>query len=1151
MMKESSKKMTYIQNGKKITWLEEDPSPPTKVTRISKTYYRSCKFGNLRLAVGDFVLIADLSAGDEDHVDGCEIAEITHMYDTGDPDEKDPCWLTVRWFTRWDLLPPTVRKKLPVGLPQPHPTREVVLDGRPFSPEVLISTVWDKCEVRVLQPYEDSAVERSTRGALELFVTRFQLQTKPLKLVSISGLDLGFEDEGERKRTKTPQKTGGRSRQGSEAPERREKAGDEPRGRRKREGSETPGRQKRAGSKTPERRRRERSETPGRCRRETSETPRRRKREGSETPGRQKRAGSETPGKRRRDRSETPGRQIREVSKTPGKQKRTGGETPAKQKRAGSETPGKQKRAGSEAPGETPTAERRTRSTGKENNAPTTPSQQPPSKEGLSRSGRRRKERSYRDLVEGKAPGITAGVGSVLPSFSPSVRLSRASCPPGVSYYTRSSRASSQAATTSWEDEDAITISYTSPKMVMKMSRLTDSKIRQMLLEDDDSDSSLPDSGRSTPVPVKKKTPRASRETTPARGLKRTASQSKTDSPARARPEPSRSRGATPVKRDASRTSTPSKPEPSRSRGATPVKRDASRASTPSSGGARSAGRGTPRSAGRGSASPSAGRSTPRSARRSLCLQPSLATVTEERSPGAASARPSDPPPARRLFAADAGGAKRRRLSLAVDSENEEEEEVAPRRGGGRSRAASARRTEELPEESSQEEEWTPVKRRTGRAAASPATPSRGRGRGRGGRSVTASPRTPKVGGTPLVPGRSAGCLDTPGTPLERARSRLHVAAVPEALPCRENEFLDIYTFVEARLLDGTGGCMYVSGVPGTGKTATMREVVRSLQEGVQTGDLPAFQFIEVNGMRLTEPQRAYCQILSELTGTKAVPEHAAQMLDKRFSQPAGRRQPLLLMVDELDLLWTRKQNVLYNLFDWPSRPHARLIVVAIANTMDLPERIMMNRVSSRLGLTRMTFQPYTFKQLQEIVSSRLSGLDAFDPDAIQLVARKVAAVSGDARRALDICRRATELAERGPAAERRHMSPRKAKTSALVAMEHVNAAIQEMFASPKIVAIRSCPAQARSLLQAVVSEFQRTGLEEARLGRVYEQMAAACRFEGVSPPTLSEVFALVSQLTAVRLLHAQHARHDLETRLRLNISVDDVSYAVQEMPDL
>ena len=44
--------------------------------------------------------------------------------------------------------------------------------------------------------------------------------------------------------------------------------------------------------------------------------------------------------------------------------------------------------------------------------------------------------------------------------------------------------------------------------------------------------------------------------------------------------------------------------------------------------------------------------------------------------------------------------------------------------------------------------------------------------------------------------------------------------------------------------------------------------------------------------------------------------------------------------------------------------------------------------------------------------SPRLLGIDAFDPDAVQLVSRKVAAVSGDARRALDICRRATEIAE-------------------------------------------------------------------------------------------------------------------------------------------
>ena len=35
---------------------------------------------------------------------------------------------------------------------------------------------------------------------------------------------------------------------------------------------------------------------------------------------------------------------------------------------------------------------------------------------------------------------------------------------------------------------------------------------------------------------------------------------------------------------------------------------------------------------------------------------------------------------------------------------------------------------------------------------------------------------------------------------------RLHVSAIPESLPCREEEFQDIYNFVESKLVDGTGG---------------------------------------------------------------------------------------------------------------------------------------------------------------------------------------------------------------------------------------------------------------------------------------------------------------------------------------------------------
>ncbi|CAG2227298.1 ORC1 [Mytilus edulis] len=371
---------------------------------------------------------------------------------------------------------------------------------------------------------------------------------------------------------------------------------------------------------------------------------------------------------------------------------------------------------------------------------------------------------------------------------------------------------------------------------------------------------------------------------------------------------------------------------------------------------------------------------------------------------------------------------------------------------------------------------------------------------------------------TPHIPGRSRPLM-SPTSVLEEARARLHV-------------------FVESKILDGTGGCMYISGVPGTGKTATVHEVIRALNKAYEDGELSQFKYISINGMRLTEPRQAYVQILKQLTGQKATPDHAADLLNKKFTTPGPRKETIVMLADELDLLWTRKQDVMYNLFDWPSQRHARLVVLAVANTMDLPERIMMKRVASRIGLTRMTFQPYTFKQLQEIVVSRMKGLKAFDSDAIQLAARKVAAVSGDARRALDICRRSTEIAEK--------RSPSK-KSNILVGMSHVDAALQEMFSSPKIVAIRGLSNQEKLFLRAIVAEFTRSGLEEAEFSRIYTQHISLCRFEGLTPPTTSQLASICSRLGSIRLLLVEHGRHDLQLRVRLNISQDDILFALKE----
>lgn len=118
--------------------------------------------------------------------------------------------------------------------------------------------------------------------------------------------------------------------------------------------------------------------------------------------------------------------------------------------------------------------------------------------------------------------------------------------------------------------------------------------------------------------------------------------------------------------------------------------------------------------------------------------------------------------------------------------------------------------------------------------------------------------------------------------------------------------------------------------------------------------------------------------------------------------------------MDELDQLVTNKQDVVYNFFNWPTLAGSGLVVIAVANTMDLPERVMSGRVRSRLGMIRINFQPYTRAQLETIVRARLASVkeslggestDPIEEKAITMASMKVSGISGDARRVLDICR--------------------------------------------------------------------------------------------------------------------------------------------------
>eukprot|EP01135_Chromosphaera_perkinsii_P007227 Nk52_evm35s745 gene=Nk52_evmTU35s745 len=389
---------------------------------------------------------------------------------------------------------------------------------------------------------------------------------------------------------------------------------------------------------------------------------------------------------------------------------------------------------------------------------------------------------------------------------------------------------------------------------------------------------------------------------------------------------------------------------------------------------------------------------------------------------------------------------------------------------------------------------------------------------------------------------------------MEKVRTNLHVSFVPETLPCREDEFLDIYQFLEGKIRQQTGGCMYICGMPGTGKTATTTEVVRKLNElSDEDNWFPKFQYVAINGMKLTDPRQSYVEVWRALTGKTATPSHASQMLEEGFSRKKNHgvvfSRPIVLLIDELDVLVTRKQDVMYNFLHWPNVPKSKLIVVAIANTMDLPERALASKISSRLGVTRMTFEPYTHKQLLTIIKSRLGGLDSFEDNAVQLCSRKIAAVSGDARRALDICRRATEIADIMHAQrlkEEKEAGKRATKIEPKVGMDEIDAALKEIFSSPSIQYIRAASLHEKIFLSALLLEFKSSGVEESIFGNVFSRHVTLCRLYGMSPPSPSDISRVCGRLGASRLILAENSTNDLHQRIRLNINENDVVFSLR-----
>ncbi|GMQ00763.1 hypothetical protein CsSME_00047699 [Camellia sinensis var. sinensis] len=392
-------------------------------------------------------------------------------------------------------------------------------------------------------------------------------------------------------------------------------------------------------------------------------------------------------------------------------------------------------------------------------------------------------------------------------------------------------------------------------------------------------------------------------------------------------------------------------------------------------------------------------------------------------------------------------------------------------------------------------------------------------------------------------------------TELERAKATLLLATLPKSLPCRNKEMEEITAFIKGAICDDQclGRCLYIHGVPGTGKTMSVLAVMRNLKSEVDAGSIKPYCFVEINGLKLASPENIYRVIYEALSGHRVSWKKALQLLNERFSNGSkGRKEdnrPCVLLIDELDLLVTRNQSVLYNILDWPTKPHSKLVVIGIANTMDLPEKLLP-RISSRMGIQRLCFGPYNYQQLQEIISARLKGIDAFEKQAIEFASRKVAAVSGDARRALEICRRAAELTDYRIKKSASLLSA-DSGGKALVGMADVEAAILEMFQAPHIQVMKTCSKLCKIFLAAMVHELYKTGMGETTFEKLAMTVSCLCTSNGEAFPGWDTLLKVGCKLGECRIILCEAgSKHRLQ-KLQLNFPSDDVAFALKDSKEL
>ncbi|XP_008827662.1 cell division control protein 6 homolog [Nannospalax galili] len=394
------------------------------------------------------------------------------------------------------------------------------------------------------------------------------------------------------------------------------------------------------------------------------------------------------------------------------------------------------------------------------------------------------------------------------------------------------------------------------------------------------------------------------------------------------------------------------------------------------------------------------------------------------------------------------------------------------------------------------------------------------------------------------------------GTCYQQAKLVLNTA-VPDRLPAREKEMDVIRSFLREHICGKKAGSLYLSGAPGTGKTACLSRILQDFQK-----EMKDFKTIMLNCMSLRSAQAVFPAIAQEIC-QEEIPRPAGKDVMKKVEKHmTAKKGPMIVLVlDEMDQLDSKGQDVLYTLFEWPWLSNSRLVLIGIANTLDLTDRILP-RLQARENCKPqlLNFPPYTRSQIAMILQDRLNQVSrdqVLDNAAIQFCARKVSAVSGDVRKALDVCRRAIEIVESDVKSQTilKPLSECKSSSASLVpkrvGLVHISQVISEVDGNRMTLSQErtqdSLPLQQKILVCSLLLVTRQLKVKEVTLGKLYEAYSSICRKQQMAAVDQSECLSLSGLLESRGILGLKKNKEVRLTKVSLKIQEKEIEHALKD----